>query len=108
MDQISPYRQFKPKHIPNQLVEGEPDEGMVREGEAMYKTILQLMKSYKKNKVDFSSKKVALVHYFESVRLGLEERIERDSIVKKIEFKKGNRSSSQYKKDSPDRAMRDT
>lgn len=38
----------------------------------MYKTILSLMKSYKKNTVELNSKKVALVHYFESERMKLE------------------------------------
>ena len=32
----------------------------------MYKSILSLMKSYKKNTVEMNSKKVAMIHYFES------------------------------------------
>lgn len=57
---------IKPKFIPNQLSESDLDPSLVKEGEQMYKAILSLMKSYKKSTNQFKSKKVALVHYFES------------------------------------------
>jgi hypothetical protein len=55
-----------------QLSQSDICQDLVREGESMYKTILSLMKSYKRNSVDLNSKKVALVHFFESERLKFE------------------------------------
>ena len=52
----------------------------------MYKTILQLMKTYKKNSMKFDSKKVCLVHYFESERLKWEQKSDLMDVSKKINF----------------------
>lgn len=54
----------------------------------MYKTILSLMKSYKRNCVELTSKKVALVHFFESERIKLETMLNTSErkIERRIDF----------------------